>query len=126
MQDDRVIVPEISKGRCLQQNLRLHTILGGCGADTGSSEGTFKQTSAETLVPFESVLNNDIAALPRFIGTLAETIVGQMKQNIYATVSTAADQAGNTVSVKAAGSLAQAFLQMLNTIEFGVNSNGKD
>jgi hypothetical protein len=71
------------------------------------------------------VLTNDVAALPRFITALAETIVSEMKKNIYATVSAASDRTGNVVSVKAAGSPAQAFLQMLQAINFGVNSKGE-
>jgi hypothetical protein len=110
-----------------ENKLRLHhgRSWGGGGQDTGSSEGTFKMTSAETMVPFESVLRNDMTALPHYIATLAETIVGEMKRNVYATVSAASERVGNVVSVKDAGSPAQAFLQMLQTIEFGVNSKGE-
>jgi hypothetical protein len=109
-----------------ENKLRLHHGRSwGGGEESGSAEGTLRQTSAQTAVPFEAVLKNDVAALPRFITALADTIISEMKQSIYATVSAASDHAGNVVSVKAAGSPAQAFLQMLKTIEFGVNSNGE-
>jgi hypothetical protein len=110
-----------------ENKLRLHhgRSWGGGGEDTGSSEGTFKVTSAETMVPFESVLRNDMTALPHYIEALAETIVGAMKRNIYATVSAASERVGNVVSVRDAGSPAKAFLQMLRAVEFGVNSKGE-
>jgi hypothetical protein len=110
-----------------ENKLRLHhgRSWGGGGEDTGSSEGTFKVTSAETMVPFESVLRNDLTALPHYIGALAKTIVGEMKRNIYATVSAASERVGNIVSVQDAGSPAKAFLQVLRTVEFGVNSKGQ-
>jgi hypothetical protein len=56
---------------------------------------------------------------------VAETISSEMKKNIYATVSAAADGTGNVVSTKAAGSPALAFLEMLRKIEFGVNPKGE-
>jgi hypothetical protein len=109
-----------------ENKLRLHHGRSwGGGEDTGTSEGTLKRTSAETSIPFEAVLKNDVAALPGFIKALAETIVSEMKKNIYATVSAASNRAGNVVSVSAAGSPAQAFLQMLHVIEFGVNAEGE-
>src|ERR1700728_1245806 len=83
-----------------ENKLRLHHGRSwGGGEATGSSEGTFKRTSAETSVPFETVLTNDITALPRFITALADTIVAEMKRNVYATVSAASNRAGNVVSV---------------------------
>jgi hypothetical protein len=109
-----------------ENKLRLHHGRSWGGSDEpGNSEGTFKRTSAETAVPFESVMKNDVAALTQFVSALVDTIVAGMKQNIYATVSAATDRTGNVVSVAAAGSPAKAFLQMLQTIEFGVNSKGE-
>jgi hypothetical protein len=109
-----------------ENKLRLHHGRGwGGGEGSGSSEGSFKLSSAETSVPFETVVTNDVAALPRFVAALAESIASGMKKNIYAAVSAASERTGNVVSAKSAGSPAQVFLQMLQTIEFGVNSKGE-
>jgi hypothetical protein len=124
---DRYIQDSLSNMVAPENKLRLHhgRGWGSGGPDSGSSEGTFQQASSETLVPFETVLKNDIAALPGFITTFGDGIVAQMKTNIYATVSAAADRSGFTVSMKEAGSPAQAFLRMLETIEFAVNAKGE-
>ena len=49
----------------------------------------------------------------------------QFAQMLYSTVGAACDQTGNTVDAKAEGSLENAFMAMMEKVQFSVDKNGK-
>jgi hypothetical protein len=110
-----------------QNKLRLHHGRSwGDGRDgLGGSQGNLKLSSAQTTITFDSVMRNDVVALRDFVKLVSEKMSADMTKHIYATVSAAADSVGNVVSMAAAGSPSNAFLEMLQKVEFGVNSKGK-
>jgi hypothetical protein len=110
-----------------ENKLRLHHGRSwGDGRDgLGGSQGNVKLTSVESSVAFDSVMRNDTSALRDFVKSVSEQMSADMRKNIFATVSAAADSTGNVVSMAAAGSPSNAFLEMLRKIEFGVNSTGE-
>jgi hypothetical protein len=110
-----------------ENNLRLHhgRSWGDGREGLGGSQGNVKLTSVQTTVAFDSVMRNDTSALRDFVKSVSEQMSADMTKHIYATVSAAADSVGNVVSMAAAGSPANAFLEMLQKIEFGVNSTGE-
>jgi len=123
---ERIVRDSLAHMIAAENRLRLyHGRSWGGGESTDSSQGTLRLTSAESAVAFEKVMQNDVQAIQGFLTSIVEQISSGMKKNIYAMVSAAADSTGNAVSARADGSLAQAFLEMLQKIEFRVNAKGE-
>ena len=99
----------------------------GTAWKSGASEELSEMQSHEhgMAVKFDDVIAQDVSAMRRTFLQLADAMHGSIMQMMYSTVSEAANAVGNTVSVKAAGSHAKAFLKMLQKIEFGVDRHGK-
>lgn len=84
-----------------------------------------KEHSSKTTVPFEKLVNHDLAVIDQVVGKFAEDMERQFLQMMYSTVSAAAEMAGNTIDVKAIGSLSEAFAQMLEKVQFSADKFGK-
>lgn len=110
-----------------ENRLRLHhgRSWGTTIEEVSEHSGSLKERSAETTVSFESIAQNDLKVLVGFLTTLVQGMASAMTRDIFATVTDAAESAGNVVSQQEAGSPAEAFLEMLKKIEFGVNAQGE-
>lgn len=93
--------------------------------DLSTHEGEFKNQSAEHDLEMQSILSGDLQALPRFLETLVNSFVHQMKQLIFQRAGEAADSVGNTVDARQHPSIAEAYLEMFRRVEFGVDKDGE-
>lgn len=80
--------------------------------------------SAEWLIPFKDIADNDLSLIGRTLLPINETMEKQFAQNMYGMVGAAAEKVGNVVDAQATGSLAQSLLDMLQKIELGVDREG--
>lgn len=85
----------------------------------------FHSISAEFVIPFKDIADNDLNLIARAILPLCEDMSRQFTQNIYRVVGAAAESVGNVVDAKAAGSIEASFFEMMSKIEFGVDRDGK-
>lgn len=85
---------------------------------------TMHTISAEWMIPFKDVADNDLSLIARTILPLNEEMEKQFALNIYGVVGAAAEKVGNVVDAKAEGSLAQSMLEMFRRIEIGVDRDG--
>lgn len=86
---------------------------------------SFNRISAEFLVPFKDIADNDLNLIARSILPLCENMSKQFAQNVYRVVGAAAEGVGNVVDARAAGSMEASLLEMMSKIEFGVDRDGK-
>lgn len=80
--------------------------------------------SAEHVIPYKDIADNDLSLIARSILPLNEEIEKQFALNMYGLIGAAADKVGNVVDAKATGSFAASMLEMLRKIEFGVGRDG--
>jgi hypothetical protein len=80
--------------------------------------------SAEWLIPFKDIAENDLSLIARTILPLNEEMEKQFAVNMYGVVGAAAEKVGNVVDAKASGSVAQWMLEVFRKIEFGVDRDG--
>lgn len=79
---------------------------------------------AQTEVSFEKIVNHDLTAIDKVFSQLVESMERQFALMMYSTVSAAAEAVGNTVDAKAAGSPYEAFVQMLEKVQFSSDKFG--
>jgi hypothetical protein len=80
--------------------------------------------SAEWLVPFREIADNDLNLIGRSIHQMSEELSRQFFQNMYRVVGAAAERVGNVVSAENAGSVSQSLIEMMSKIELGVDRDG--
>lgn len=80
--------------------------------------------SAEWLIPFREIADNDLSLIGRSILPMSEEMSRQFAQNMYQVVGAAAERVGNVVSAENAGSVSQSLIEMMSKIEFGVDRDG--
>lgn len=80
--------------------------------------------SAEWVIPFKDIADNDLSLIARSLIPLNEEMEKQFALNMYGLVGAAAEKVGNVVDAKAAGSFAASMLEMLRKIELGVDRDG--
>ncbi|MDP9421378.1 MAG: hypothetical protein M3Q19_00840 [Pseudomonadota bacterium] len=80
--------------------------------------------SAEWMIPFKDIAENDLSLIARTILPINEEMEKQFALNMYGVVGAAAEKVGNVVDVKATGSFAKSMLEMFQRIELGVDRNG--
>lgn len=101
---------------------------GGTWAHPGlpsTSNGNFERHSAVAEISFEDLVKHDLGVIDRFAQKLAQDMERQFAQMMYSTVSAAANQAGNTVDAKTAGSTREAFAEMIEKIQFAADKFGQ-
>jgi len=86
--------------------------------------GDMQRHGAEMSVAFEAIVANDLDLIPSNLDHLVGEMDRQFAQMMYATVAQACDRTGNTVDAQASGGLPQAFLAMLERIEFMATKEG--
>lgn len=87
--------------------------------------GGVQTHSAIVETQFQNLVDNDLGSIDRTAQHLIETMHRQFAQMLYSTVGAACDQTGNTVDAKAEGSLENAFMAMMEKVQFSVDKNGK-
>jgi hypothetical protein len=80
--------------------------------------------SSEWLIPFKEIADNDLGLIARSLLPVSEDMARQFAQNMYGVVGAAAEQVGNVVDAKAAGSVAASLIEMMSKIELGVDRDG--
>jgi len=92
---------------------------------SNSTQNELKATRAEGQVQFDAIRKNEVSALADATAHMINSMAGQIKTDIYQSISAAAESVGNVVSTSAAGSTPAAFLEMIKKIEFSVGRDGK-
>ncbi|MDD5390780.1 MAG: hypothetical protein PHD37_15680 [Gallionellaceae bacterium] len=87
-------------------------------------DGGMQTHSAVVETRFQDLIDNDLDAIDRSARHLIEEMHQQFVQMLYLTVTAACDQTGNTVDAQAEGSLPEAFIAMMEKIEFVADKNG--
>lgn len=85
---------------------------------------TMMEISHQLEIPMQRVVDGDFPLFEKHMHLLAEKFHASFVQNLYQTVGDGAERVGNTVSAKGK-THAEAFLETLNKIEFGVDKDGK-
>lgn len=85
---------------------------------------TMHTLSAEWVIPFKDVAENDLALIGRTILPMNEELEKQFAQNMYGVIGAAAESVGNVVDAQAAGSFSQSMIEMFSKIELGVDRDG--
>ena len=80
--------------------------------------------SAEWLIPFRELADNDLGLIGRSILPVSENMSQQFAQSMYGMVGAAAERVGNVVDAKRAGSVAASLIEMMSKIELGVDRDG--
>lgn len=90
-----------------------------------NTESELTKHSVTLEYKFEDVRNYNIEQLYKFIHDLSEEMSSQMTKSIYETLGASCDKIGNTIdATQMSLSNAEAFLEMLKKIEFGVDKHG--
>ena len=93
--------------------------------DQSTHKGGLHKSTAESVITCEAQVNNDLDAFRANLHSIVEQFTSQMSRRVYETVSEGATEVGNVVAAAESGSLAEAFVEMLNRIEFGVDEQGQ-
>ena len=94
-------------------------------SDASDEEGEMKRHSTIVEISMQNVREHNLAALPSHIMKIVNKIHAEMKKMMYQTVSDSCEKSGNTINAKDYETSADAFLAMLNTVEFGVDRDGQ-
>lgn len=84
----------------------------------------FQEHSHEESIKFQDLIDHKISTLPEYITAMAEGVHAEFMKMIYQTIHESTEQTGNVVNAKQHSSQAEAFLEMLRKIEFGVDRDG--
>ena len=87
--------------------------------------GEIQQHSATVETQFQDLIDNDLDTIHRNVRNLLDAMHQHFAQMLYSTVSSACEQTGNTVDAQAAGSVENAFLEVIEKIQFVANKNGE-
>ena len=91
----------------------------------GDSVGEFTPHTAEIVTKFDDIIAGDLSIISKTTEEILRCIQAQFMKVMYSAVEEASEKSGNIVSAKSSGSKAQAFLEMLKKIEFGVDRDGR-
>lgn len=90
-----------------------------------NTEAALIRHSVTVEYKYEDVKNYKIEQLYNFINNFSEQMSSQMTKTIYETLGASCDKIGNTIdATQMSLSNAEAFLEMLKKIEFGVDKHG--
>jgi hypothetical protein len=95
------------------------------GHDGPTNTGTFELSQVEHVIKVEDISSSDFTILYKFIESMAQSLFENMMKLLYVRVNEAVESVGNIVSAAESGSTAEAFLEMLRRLEFGVDNKGK-
>lgn len=81
--------------------------------------------SAGISTKFDDIVDNNLGLIRHSCQQIVEAMDQQFAEMFYSTVAKTCDKFGNTISTKSEGSLKDAFLKMLEGIEFHADKNGR-
>jgi len=84
-----------------------------------------QQHSVQLETPFQSVVDNDLSLIARSIRELAESMGRQFEHSLFTVVAETSNRVGNVVDARQSGSAIEAFIQMLEKIEFPCDRFGQ-
>ena len=87
--------------------------------------GSFKLQSEEFRIRLDRVLANDVSLVSDFLREMAEHHESRLFHSLMGEMIAVAEETGRTVTMPRDGSLADAFLQMIQTTEPIVGPDGK-
>lgn len=93
--------------------------------DAASEEASFATHSHEASIPFGRIIDNDLTVIGDYVNDIVESMNEEFSKFMYAKMGEVTSRFGNTVDAKNYASQGEAFLQMLEKIEFGVDREGK-
>lgn len=91
--------------------------------DSPTEVSTVKELRHEFMVPMDSICDGYFSVLEDKIVEMSEAMHASQMRMMYELVSETSDRTGNVVSTAGKG-MAEAFLETLEKIEFGVDKNG--
>jgi hypothetical protein len=95
------------------------------GPENGGNSSTMDIHSVEMGVRFEDIVLGNDGVIDQQIERATSGFQKQFMQSLYSTVSEACDRVGNVVSYKGEVNFPEAFLAMLNKIEFSIDRDGR-
>ena len=87
-------------------------------------EGEFEEHSHEEIIDTKSIISHDLSCLYTFITNVCNAVHSEFMQYLFKKVHETTEKTGNVVKASDCGSQAEAFLEMLRSIEFGVDRQG--
>lgn len=87
--------------------------------------GEMHAHSVETATRFEDIVAHDLNLIERLVTQISNSLHSQFMAMMFQTVSDACDQSGNVVDAKAEGGIEDAFLRMIEKIQFSADPDGK-
>ncbi|WP_201446488.1 hypothetical protein [Burkholderia gladioli] len=87
--------------------------------------GQPREHSSEVETPFQHLVDNDLDTIYRNVQALGDAMHRQFAAMLYSTMSSVCEQTGNMVDAKAAGSVENALLEMMEKIELVADHNGE-
>lgn len=94
------------------------------GSSDPNSESETKVVSHEEVLNYGRIVDNDLEVIVEFFTGVVEGMSSALQKQLYETLNEATEQSGNVVNARDFDSLPYAFLEMLKTIQFGVDSDG--
>ncbi|MEI4484479.1 MULTISPECIES: hypothetical protein [unclassified Phyllobacterium] len=91
----------------------------------GDEEGELSMHSTELQLKFEDIVSHNLSSLPALQSALVADLERQFMGSLYETLGRSTEKTGNVVRANEHHSMADAFLEILRKIEFGVNQDGE-
>lgn len=87
-------------------------------------KGELELHSSEQAIQFADIVEHRLSLFASFKAELVNAMMTQFMQSMYEKVSAGAARVGNTVDAKDKANMAEAYLEMLEKITFGVDRDG--
>lgn len=88
-------------------------------------QGELEVHSSEQSIQFAHIVEHRLSLFATIKTELVNAMMAQFLQSMFAKVSAGAERVGNVVDAKATTNMAEAYLEMLEKITFGVDRDGK-
>ncbi len=111
-----------------ERNLQLYSHGRGWSYPTASGESVqseFQLCSVPTAIAIPDIIAADLEAIPRYIEEAACKFQAETLTRLSARVESVTQQTGNVVTWGKGRSAADAFLELIQKVDFGVDENGK-
>jgi hypothetical protein len=86
-------------------------------------DGKMERHEAHAELRFEDIANNNVGVIPESLERVAEQLKAQLMHSLFSIVNQTCEKTGNVVDAKDIG-IPDAFLQMLEKIEFSIDTKG--
>jgi hypothetical protein len=93
-------------------------------ASAGDREGSLQAFSSVWETSYQDIVDGNLDILLKSLHGISSDLERQFMGVMYSTISSACDESGRTIDATAMVSPAEAFLEALKAIEFGVDRHG--